>query len=75
MEDAVGNCGDAADLFHAETVNSIREDSKPTGADFPNTATYQNGIIRGSGVSISEIGASSVKMRAVVNVTPNPVLS
>ena len=79
LNDARGNHGDGRDLFRAGGVNSIGPNGISNGVSFPNTNIYQNGIIKDSGVTISDIGGipnNEATMRVVVNVlAPSPTPS
>jgi len=73
------NRGDSTDLFFHGGVNSLTSLGTSTGSTYPNTKAYKGGIISETGLSITNIGASSDSMSFVVTFraippTPAPVM-
>lgn len=56
------NRGDANDLFHAGSVNSIGPKGVSSSASYPNTLAYQGGKIINTGITISNISAAGPTM-------------
>ncbi len=52
------NMGDYADFFHADNVDEIAPCKKTNNCQYPNTDSYQDGIISRSNVHITNISAS-----------------
>jgi hypothetical protein len=61
------NRGDATDLFFSGGVNSITSAGTSSGAANPNTKAYKGGTIIDTGISITNIGASSDSMSFTVS--------
>ncbi|KAA9132739.1 M6 family metalloprotease domain-containing protein [Marinihelvus fidelis] len=63
------NRGDSTDAHHAAGVDAIG----PGPGNHPNTDTYQDGIIASTGITISDISASSASMTFCLNGCAPPV--
>jgi len=61
------NRGDSTDLFFSGGVNSITSAGTSSGSTYPNTKAYKGGTILDTGLSITNIGASSDSMSFVVS--------
>lgn len=66
------NRGDSGDAFHAGGVSSIGPSGTSTGATYPNTKAYQNGIIVDTFVTISNISAAGATMTFDITFGGNP---
>lgn len=61
------NRGDATDLFSGVGVRGISSSGISTGVEYPNTNSYQGGVKKRTGISISNITSTSGVMSFVVN--------
>jgi len=56
------NTGDYADFFHADNVNELVPCKKKSDCQYPNTDSYQDGIITRSNAHITNVSASGNTM-------------
>jgi M6 family metalloprotease-like protein len=61
-EEGVPNEGDLNDLFSSPNATGISNSGLSTGQRYPNTKSYKGGIIRDTGVTISNISVSGDTM-------------
>eukprot|EP00591_Stephanopyxis_turris_P006053 CAMPEP_0195520420 /NCGR_PEP_ID=MMETSP0794_2-20130614/16817_1 /TAXON_ID=515487 /ORGANISM="Stephanopyxis turris, Strain CCMP 815" /LENGTH=593 /DNA_ID=CAMNT_0040649767 /DNA_START=124 /DNA_END=1902 /DNA_ORIENTATION=+ len=67
-----GNAGDARDLFHGKGVSAIGPSTSASGP-FPNTDSYQNGVVKHTGITIFDISDSGDVMTFRVQLNdPSP---
>ncbi len=66
------NRGDSGDLFQGGFVDSIGPQGISTGASYPNTKSYQNGNVKNTEVSISNISPANAKMTFDVTIGSPP---
>ena len=61
------NRGDTTDLFSGVGVSGISSSGTSTGVEYPNTNAYQGGVIRRTGIAISNITSASGILSFAVN--------
>lgn len=66
------NRGDSTDLFSTATANGIGSSGLSTGAAYPNTKAYKNGIIVDLEIGIFDISVSASIMTFAVSFVNNP---